>query len=205
MEVKKGNRIGILGGTFDPLHLGHLYIAEAALEGLQLDKVIFIPTGISPHKLQRTAAIHRYIMAHIATCDNTKFEVSSIEVYRNETSYTIDTISKLKEEYPIETSFYFITGGDAFMEIETWRDYQELLKLATFVVITRSDYNREDLLNRIAYFKKLLNVDITLLNIPTLEISSTDIRKRVRDGQTIKYLVTEGVEGYIRKYGLYTD
>ncbi|WP_192929588.1 nicotinate-nucleotide adenylyltransferase [Alkaliphilus serpentinus] len=198
-------RVGILGGTFDPLHLGHLYIAEATLEKLQLDKVIFIPTGISPHKVQRTPALHRYVMAHIATCENTKFQVSPIEINREGASFTIDTIRLLKDEYPKETTFYFITGGDAFIELDTWRNYMELLKLVTFVVVNRSEIKRDHLLKRIKDFKNSFDAKVILINLPTLEVSSTDIRQRVKDGQTIRYLVTEGVEAYIKKYRLYKD
>lgn len=203
----EGKRYGILGGTFDPIHNGHLFIAQTAMEELQLDKVIFIPNRISPHKIVENVTLpyHRVTMTEIGTVDNNSFYVSPIEIHRSGPSYTIDTIRELQMENPQSTSFYFITGADVFMELETWRDYRELIEVVTFVIVTRAGFSSQELDEKTDYFTKSLNGNIIRLRIPNLEISSTDIRSRVKDGKNIKYLVPSGVAEYIQKHSLYKE
>ncbi|KAB3537239.1 nicotinate-nucleotide adenylyltransferase [Alkaliphilus pronyensis] len=207
MDNEKKNRkgIGILGGTFDPIHLGHLYIAEAAMDELALEKVIFIPTCISPHKLQAniTEVSHRLIMTNIATNANKRFLVSDIEIKRRGISFTIETINELKKIYNDNNKLHLILGGDSFIGLEEWKSYKTLLETTNLVVVSRAGNKDVEIKEKINHYKSLYNTKIILLTIPTLEISATSIRQRVNEGKTIKYLVPEGVETYIAKNKLY--
>ncbi len=206
-DVPANCRIGIMGGTFDPIHIGHLFIAEETLEKLSLDKIIFIPAGVSPHKLnsKTTAPIHRLLMTAIAVNSNRRFYLSDIEIEREGPSYTIDTIRCLKQLLPTDTELFFITGGDTFIDLDSWRDYEQLLQLTNFVVFTRAGYDNVLLDEKIQRFRQQLNSNITKISIPLLEVSSTDIRERAKMGRTIKYLIPDGVEEYILKNRLYKD
>jgi len=196
-------KIGILGGTFDPIHIGHLVTAEAVRIQFGLEKVIFIPAGDPPHKqgCQVTAARHRFIMTVLATCSNPYFFVSAMELERPGPSYTIDTIKILKERYGPDTDLYFIIGADTVKELHTWRKIDELLDLCYFVAATRPGSNGLDLI--VQMFGDKGRERILRLNNPELEISSTDIRERVKNGKSIKYIVPESVEEYILKEKLY--
>ncbi|MBP2633141.1 MAG: nadD [Firmicutes bacterium] len=201
-EMKQ--KIGIMGGTFDPIHIGHLVTAEAVRNEYGLDKVLFIPAANPPHKQNQkvTPAIHRYIMTAMATYSNPYFHVSSIELDRPGPSYTIDTIYELIDKFGPQTEIYFITGADAIQEIPTWDRIEELLGLCQFIAATRpgcvpSVDNIKD------YFGELGKDRIHRLNTPELEISSTDIRARIKKSYSIKYIVPESVENYIIKEGLY--
>lgn len=204
---KQNNKIGIMGGTFDPIHFGHLFIAQTALDKLKLNKIIFIPTGKPPHKDERliTDSHKRVDMLNLAVKNNSKFETSLIEVTRKKTTYTIDTINELKQYYKEETDFYFITGTDAFIGLETWKKYTQLLDTVKFIVMTREVANSELLDEKIELFTKEYRANITKIEIPTLDISSTDIRRRVKEGSSIKYLLPENVEEYILKNRIYID
>ena len=202
--AEKRHRVGILGGTFDPIHVGHLVTAEAVRNEYQLDKVIFIPAAIPPHKQAQTVtpALHRYIMTVLATYSNPFFEVSPIEMNRPGPSYTIDTIYELIEKYGEDTEFYFITGADAIAEIPTWDRIEELLGICQFIAATRQGC-LPNVDNIKEYFGDLGKARIHRLNTPELEISSTDIRARIKNGISIKYIVPLPVEQYIYKEGLY--
>lgn len=201
---ERRKRVGILGGTFDPIHVGHLMTAEAVRLEYKLDKVIFIPAAMPPHKLdqQVTEAIHRYTMTVLATVSNPYFEVSSIEMDRPGPSYTIDTIYQLLETCGDDTDFFFITGADTIQEIQTWDRIEELLGLCEFVAAKRPGC-LPNVDNIIEYFGDLGRERIHSLETPELEISSTDIRSRVKRGYSIKYIVPTAVEHYIYKKGLY--
>ena len=202
MAEKK--RVGILGGTFDPIHVGHLMTAEAVRDEYHLDKVIFIPAAIPPHKQNQdvTEAMHRYVMTVLATCSNPNFEVSDIEMNRPGPSYTIDTIRELLERFGEDTEFYFITGADAIQEIHTWDRIEELLEMCHFIGASRQGCLPD--VNQIkASFGELGKRKIHRLETPELEISSTDIRNRIKKGYSIKYIVPTAVEQYIYKQGLY--
>lgn len=198
-------RIGLMGGTFDPIHYGHLVTAEAARCEFSLDKVIFIPSGHPPHKkdYQVTAAEHRYRMTVLATASNPFFEVSRIEIERAGMSYTIDTVTEFRQLLGPEPELYFITGADAILEILHWKDVDELLKKCRFIAATRPGFPLEKLED----LKPQLPLEswdrIHIIEVPALAISSTDIRRRVRARKTIKYLLPEAVEEYIRQEGLY--
>ena len=197
-------RIGIMGGTFDPIHIGHLVTAEAVRVEYQLDEVIFIPAANPPHKNEDsvTKAMHRYIMTAMATYSNPFFHVSAIEMERPGPSYTIDTIYALKKQYSANTDLFFITGADTIQEIPTWDRIEELLGLCHFIAATRQGCKIT--LEQIKdHFGKLGKEKIHRLNTPELEISSTDIRDKVKNMISIKYLVPESVEKYIYKEKLY--
>lgn len=197
-------RIGILGGTFDPIHVGHLMTAEAVRDEFSLDKVIFIPAAVPPHKMdqQVTEARHRYLMTVLATTSNPHFDVSSIEMDRPGPSYTIDTIYELKRQYGENTDLFFITGADAIADIPTWDRIEELLGLCQFIAATRPGFlpNVDNIKD---YFGELGSTRIHRLETPELEISSTNIRERLKRGFSIKYIVPAAVEDYIYKEGLY--
>ena len=206
-ETLRGNRIGIMGGTFDPIHYGHLFIAQTASDKFDLDKVLFIPTGKPPHKRRNiiTDSGKRIDMLRLAVENNPKFDISTIEITRGKTSYTIDTIKELQQYYDGVAKFYFIMGSDAFKYMETWKNYKELLKMARFIVMTRQILKNGSLDKKIELLIKKYKADIIKVEIPFLDISSTIIRQRVREGSSIKYLLPEDVEEYIFKNKLYTD
>lgn len=203
----KNNKIGIMGGTFDPIHYAHLFIAQTALCELNLDKILFIPSGKPPHKRDNiiTNPDKRIHMLKLATQSNLRFEISSIEIDRQKTSYTVDTLKDLYRYYGKETQFYFIVGSDAFEYIETWNEYEKLFKMAKFIVMTRQISKNGSLDEQVRRLIKKYNADITKIEIPFLEISSTIIRKRVKEGRHIKYLLPKNVERYIFNNKLYVD
>ena len=193
-------KIGIMGGTFDPIHVGHLMIAEAVWDEYKLEKVLFIPSANPPHKHDvMTSARHCFNMTLLATCSNPHFEVSSIEMDRTGPSYTIDTIKALKKIYGDDTDFYFIIGADCIHELPSWHKIDELLKICKFIATKRPSYKLD--LSIIA--KEFSDYNIQLLETPELEISSTDIRQRIKKGYSIQYITTEQVQQYIRKEELY--
>ncbi len=191
-------RYGIIGGTFDPIHLGHLVIAQTALYEFRLDKIYFIPSGQPPHKTGVTAAEHRYRMTLLATIDNPQFLVSRVELDRSGPSYTYDTVQSFLEEFR-QGELYFITGADVLPELHKWYRYQELLRSCQFVVVTRPGFCLHNTYNLTSEEVQCLKY----LEVPLLEVSSTDIRRRVQMGRPIRYLVPSAVEDYICKHGLY--
>lgn len=205
-DLKKNKRIGIMGGTFDPIHYGHLVTAETARSEFALEKVIFVPSGNPPHKSEAmvTRKEQRYLMTVLATAANPYFEVSRVEIVRPGQSYAIDTVREFKSKMDEDSELYFITGADAIFEIVTWKDVDGLFDRCTFIAATRPGFNldalREKLLKRlpIEYLKKIIP-----LEVPAMAISSTDIRQRIRNNRTVKYLLPEEVENFIYKNKLY--
>lgn len=197
--------IGIMGGTFDPIHYGHLVTAEAARAHFDLESVIFVPTGQPPHKDARrvTPAEDRYLMTVLATATNPYFSVSRIEVDRRGPSFTVDTIQSLARMHA--GPLYFITGADAVMEMMGWHDPKGILALAQVIAATRPGYALTGLSNMIAGLGEMAEGRIHTLEVPALAISSSDIRGRLERGLPIKYLVPESVEQYIAKIGLYSS
>ena len=197
-------KLGIMGGTFDPIHVGHLVTAEAVRIEYDLEKVLFIPAGNPPHKdgSMVTSVLHRYIMTVMAASSNQAFTVSPMEMERPGLSYTIDTVRDLARQHGPEVELYFITGADAVGELPTWNNIDDLLDLCHFVGATRPGcVSMIDAV--IDYFGVKGQQRIHRLATPELDISSTDIRERVRRGRSIKYIVPESVEQYILKEGLY--
>lgn len=207
LNIKNCKKIAIMGGTFDPIHYGHLVAAEAVRDELEIDKVIFIPTGRPPHKKSRGISHneHRYLMTVLATVNNPYFEVSRLEIDRPGTTYTIDTIKELKEYCNKDTEIFFITGADAISEIFTWKNPEELLELCSFVAVTRPGYKKTKLRKMVSEIKEKFNNKLYFLEVPALAISSSQIRDRVKTDSSIKYLVSESVEDYIKKFSLYKE
>lgn len=208
-EVKnkgKGN-IGIMGGAFDPIHLGHLLAAEEARETYNLEKVIFVPAGYPPHKRGEllSHSEHRYMMTVMATITNPYFKVSRIELDASTHSYTytLDTVKQFIKIFGPQKELFFITGADAILNIITWKDFDELLKICKFIAVTRPGYCLSRLKETLGSVHADLIPRILILPIPGVAVSSTDIRKRVKGGKTIKYLTTLSVEKYILKHKLY--
>jgi nicotinate-nucleotide adenylyltransferase len=200
--VRKKLRIGIMGGTFDPIHYGHLVTAEEALVQFNLDKVVFMPTGNPVRKTHRkvTPAEHRYLMTVIATASNPDFEVSRMEVDRPGPTYTVDTMLALRQELGPDTDLYFITGADAVWEILTWKDSEALVGVCSFIAATRPGYD----LSRFSR-DDAERMRVEFMEVPALAISSTDIRRRVAERRPIRYLLPEAVAAYVRKNGLYAS
>ena len=199
----KSKKLGIMGGTFDPVHLGHLQTAKFIYEHLGLEKIIFVPAFIAPHKvgLVFAPAADRYRMTELATEPYPYFEVTDIELQRSGVSYTYDTVMELKARYP-EYELYFIIGADAVPMLNTWHRIRELLAEVTFIAADRPGYGQT--IDKVCeFFGEPAKNKIILLDTPEVDISSTGIRERVRRGLSIKGLVPESVEKYILEEHLY--
>ncbi|MDR1616826.1 MAG: nicotinate-nucleotide adenylyltransferase [Syntrophomonadaceae bacterium] len=202
MEQKQA--IGILGGTFDPVHYGHLLAAECARRAFGLERVILTPAAQPPHKegLSFADKLHRLKMVKSAAADNKHFEVSELEIHREGFSYTVDTVNSLKLLYP-HSPFFFIMGADALLLIKKWKNYQEITSLCNFIVVTRPGFN----INK--DYKSSIDLPVTFwskvkqLEIPAVDISSSMIRQRIASGKPIKYLLPDAVESYIYSNNLY--
>lgn len=189
-------RVGIMGGTFDPIHHGHLVAASEVAALFSLDEVIFVPTGTPWQKVERqvSPAEHRYLMAVIATASNPRFWVSRVDIDRAGPTFTIDTIRDIAALRP-GAELYFITGADALAQILSWKDSDQALRLANFVGVTRPGYELSD--------AHLPDDAVTLIDVPALAISSSDCRARVAAGEPVWYLVPDGVVQYLNKHRLY--
>jgi nicotinate-nucleotide adenylyltransferase len=187
-------RLGVMGGTFDPIHFGHLIAAEAAAKSYELDSVIFVPTGNSWQKEATTSAEHRLAMTKLAVSYFPDFQVSTVDVDRQGDTYTVDTLSDLKSQHP-DAHFFFITGADSLAGINTWKESQKLWDLAHFVGVTRTGHKLEVPLSPVGA--------VTLLEIPALAISSSEIRAKVISGDSLEGLVPAKVLDYIAEHNLY--
>jgi nicotinate-nucleotide adenylyltransferase len=192
-----------MGGTFDPIHNGHLVAASEVADRFDLDEVVFVPTGEPWQKQGRhvTSAEDRYLMTVIATASNPRFSVSRVDIDRGGRTYTKDTLRDLRRVYP-NADVYFITGADALGSILTWQDVEELFSLARFVGVSRPGYDLDGT-HVSAAIKSLPSDALTLLEVPALAISSTDCRRRAAENRPIWYLVPDGVVQYVTKRGLY--
>ena len=193
--------VGVMGGTFNPIHIGHLVTAEEAHYAFALREVVFVPAG-HPWQKERSNvadAEHRYLMTVIATASNPHFRVSRMEIDRPGPTYTIETLRRLRGEIG-DVELYFITGADAILQILSWKDPEEVLGEARFIAATRPGYDLDRLEKELpAGFEDRVHV----LEIPALAISSTDVRRRVLQGRPVRYLLPEGVARYVEKNGLY--
>lgn len=198
-----GKGLGILGGTFDPIHIGHLRIAEAVYERIALEQIIFIPAFVPPHKVGQdyAPAEHRYAMTELAVKPYPHFTVSDMELRRSGVSYTIDTLRELRHKYP-EKELYFIIGADSVAQLHTWNSINEMLQLATFVAAGRPGY--EGVMEEVVHHLGAAAAErIMLLHTPEYDISSTEIRTRLHGGASLAGLVPRAVEQYIVAHNLY--
>ncbi|MFD6568244.1 nicotinate-nucleotide adenylyltransferase [Micromonospora profundi] len=190
-------RVGIMGGTFDPIHHGHLVAASEVADRFGLDEVVFVPTGQPWQKADEmvSPAEDRYLMTVIATASNPRFQVSRVDIDRNGPTYTVDTLRDLQAECGPKVQLFFITGADALQRILSWKDLDEIFELAHFVGVTRPGFPLTD--------KHLPADTVSLIQVPAMSISSTDCRARVARGEPVWYLVPDGVVQYIAKRRLY--
>jgi nicotinate-nucleotide adenylyltransferase len=194
VTADRARRIGVMGGTFDPIHHGHLVAASEVADKFDLDEVVFVPTGRPWQKSGESSAEHRYLMTVIATAANPRFMVSRVDIDRPGPTYTKDTLTDLRSAEP-DAEWFFITGADALTAIMSWKDVDELFTLAHFIGVTRPGYPLHDM--------HLPDGAVTLIEVPALAISSTDCRERVSNGAPVWYLVPDGVVQYIAKHRLY--
>lgn len=204
MKARDIKRLAIMGGTFDPIHYGHLVAAEGARYEFNLDRVIFVPAARPPHKTDKemTDPVHRLAMVERAVDSNDRFESSALEIEREGLSYTINTVQTVRKIHPT-ASIYFVTGADAVLEILTWKNVEELLNICKFIAATRPGYDLENLEHTLSSLPREYLNNIYTMEVPALAISSTDIRARVAEGRPIKYLLPELVERYIFDNSLY--
>jgi nicotinate-nucleotide adenylyltransferase len=190
-------RVGIMGGTFDPIHHGHLVAASEVADRFSLDEVVFVPTGHPWQKEDVTVspAEDRYLMTVIATASNPRFRVSRVDIDRDGPTYTVDTLRDLRKEYDADAELFFITGADALSRILSWKEYGDLFLLAHFIGVTRPGFQLTD--------AHLPADTVSLVRVPAMSISSTDCRRRVAEGKPVWYLVPDGVVQYIAKRRLY--
>ena len=194
MTTPTSPRIGIMGGTFDPIHHGHLVAASEVQMRMNLDEVLFVPTGQPADKPNVTSSEHRYLMTVIATASNPRFQVSRVDIDRPGPTFTIDTLRDMRQRFP-GAELFFITGADAMTQVLTWRDAEELWSLAQFVGVTRPGHELS--------LEGIPDGVFTEVEVPALAISSTECRERVQEGNAPWYLVPDGVVQYIAKHKLY--
>jgi nicotinate-nucleotide adenylyltransferase len=199
------SRIGVLGGTFDPIHYGHLAAAEEARAALELERVLFVPARVSPLKQDRplTAAHHRLTMTRLATAANPAFQVSTVDLEREGPSYTVDTLALLQAELGPAAELYFIVGLDSLAELPQWHDPARLIRLCRIVAVSRPPHECD-----LAALERALpgvTERVSLLRIPLLDIASSDLRQRVREGRPIRYYVPPAVAEYIHIHKLYSS
>ncbi|MDO5715833.1 MAG: nicotinate-nucleotide adenylyltransferase [Tissierellia bacterium] len=196
------SRVGIFGGTFNPIHFGHLMISEYLREECDLEEVLFVPTGNPPHKNTTVNAMERYHMVKIATADNPNFKVLDVETHRRGNSYTVDTIREIKKFEPRD--LYFLIGLDTLFELKTWKKIDLLAKEITFIVALRPDYiNHGQIRQEKKFLRNHFGLNLEIIPTPLYEISSTELRRRLQEGKSVKYLIPDPVISYIEEKKLY--
>ena len=202
-DASRTYRLGIMGGTFDPIHNGHLVAADQARCDLGLDTVVFMPAGRPVFKEGKgvSSSDDRYAMTLLATSANPNFAVSRMEIDRGGLTYTVDTLERLRDIYPDNVELYFITGADAVLDIVSWHKAERIASLATLVAATRPGYNLDHVFDVLG--SSGIDFDVIYLEVPALAISSSYLRDRVRSGLSLRYLTSDSVDGYIAKRGLY--
>ncbi|MFC8043677.1 nicotinate-nucleotide adenylyltransferase [Nocardia sp. NPDC057353] len=202
-ETGRQARLGVMGGTFDPIHHGHLVAASEVADRFELDEVVFVPTGQPWQKADKkvSAAEDRYLMTVIATASNPSFSVSRADIDRGKVTYTVDTLREMRDRYP-DAELYFITGADALANILSWQDWAELFELAKFVGVSRPGYELNA--DHLAEYLRDMPADaVTMIEVPALAISSSECRRRAAEDRPVWYLVPDGVVQYISKRHLY--
>lgn len=200
------SKIGIMGGTFNPIHYAHLILAESAYEELKLDKVYFMPSKRPPHKLNENiiADEHRVQMIKLAIQNNSHFILSCLELDREGITYTADTLEELVRNYP-QDEFYFIMGADSLFQIEDWFNIEQIFKLSEIVAAVRDHSTYEELSGQMKHLTDTFYARIHLLNTPNMDISSKMLRQSIKDGKSIRYYVPDPVINYISSHGLYNE
>ncbi|HJA12240.1 MAG TPA: nicotinate-nucleotide adenylyltransferase [Candidatus Mediterraneibacter merdipullorum] len=200
-------KIGIMGGTFDPIHIGHLLLGEFAYEDFSLDEIWFLPNGNPPHKSAEEQGVpleERIEMVRLATEETPYFRVNYYEATAQEHCYTFRTMKALRGRYP-EYEFYFILGADSLFSIEEWKNFREIFPSCTILAAMRDDKDAGSMLRQIQYLHDRYGADIRLLQAPLVEISSTTIRERIRKSLSVRYMVPDVVASYIREHHLYQE
>jgi len=199
-------RIGIMGGTFNPIHIGHLMAGEAARDEFNLDEVLYIPTGQPPHKGSDIALPrHRVDMVRLAIRSNPYFHLSTVETDRQGTTYTVDTLRLLYDQYPDNSRFFYIIGGDTLLELDTWKDFDKVSALCEFIVYRRPGITMEQLELKARELTQKFSANILYSKGPAVDVSSTDIRYRLESGKSVKYLIPDSVLYYINRNNLYRN
>ncbi|GHU62881.1 nicotinate-nicotinamide nucleotide adenylyltransferase [Clostridia bacterium] len=201
MENKK---LGIMGGTFDPIHFAHLILAQQCKEEFSLDHILFIPTGIPPHKEKQgvSSARQRLAMTELAVADNPFFSCSNLEIVREGNTYTVQTLKALKAEKP-DADLYFIMGADSFFQLDTWFEFQDIFGFSKILLANRGEKDLQIIKQKIQDYQMLYAAEIYLVHTPNLEISSRALRSKIQQGYSIQYYVPETVLQYIQKEKLY--
>ncbi|NLY18601.1 MAG: nicotinate-nucleotide adenylyltransferase [Clostridiaceae bacterium] len=196
--------IGVFGGSFNPVHIGHLILAEYICCEFSMEKIIFVPAKMPPHKTgeELASAQHRFNMVSIAIENNPKFEVSRIELNRQGKSFTVDTLSMLTDLYP-RRKICFICGADSLMNFSTWRSTDKIFELAGIIIAGRPDVPMAEFQDMINFYRQEYNAQIACSDSPFIDISSTQIRKRIKEGLSVKYMIPDCVYRYIMNEGLY--
>ena len=199
-------KVGIMGGTFDPIHIGHLILGENAYLQFGLDKVVFMPSGNPPHKKDRDGGtdLQRMDMVKLAIASNTHFEISDIEMNEEGYTYTYRTLEKLVKEHP-DTEYHFIIGADSLFYFDTWKNPQRIADACTLVVATRNHTSDEKLDEKIEFVRKRFNATIEKLDTENIDCSSSQIRSWIKEGHTVKYYVPDTVINYIHTYHVYSE
>lgn len=204
-DPSKTYRLGIMGGTFDPIHIGHLACAEQVHENFGLNGVIFIPAGTPVYKKEQrvTPAADRLAMCELAVASNPSFDVSALEIEREGDTYTVDTLRQLRDHYPSNVELYFITGADAVFNIIRWKESSAIAKLAHFIAVTRPGYVISE--EQKEYLSHHSDFSISYSEVTALSISSSDLRRKLSEGKSIRYLTMFNVYEYIQEHHLYQD
>jgi len=206
-RTKEGNgmnKIGIMGGTFNPIHFGHLFLAEKAFEQIGLDQILFMPSKNPPHKAKPDSVTdqQRVDMITLAIQDNPHFVLSPMELYRDGMTYTADTLDILKKEN-MDTQYYFIVGADSLFMMQSWMNPETIFELCTVVAASRDHVQTEKMKEQIVLLENLYHANILLIEMPTIQISSAVIRERIATEKTVRYYIPESVHVYIKENQLY--
>lgn len=200
-----GKRIGILGGSFNPIHNGHLVLGKMVCDQLSLDRLIFMPAGYPPHKPHGALAPaeHRYAMVKLAAAEDPRFTVSRLELEADETTYTVNTLKTLRTMFNPDDALFFIMGADSLVDLVNWRSLHELARLCTFVAAARPGISRNSMAEQIEVLEHSVGAVVEVVEMPLMDISSSDIRRRLALKEDINSLVPETVSSYIARNGLY--
>lgn len=202
-DFKSCNKIALIGGAFDPIHYGHLVTAQTVYDNFDVDRVVIMPLGDAPHKeMSGAEAFNRYEMAKRAAEDNPAFAVSAMEIERKGKTYTVDTISEIKAINP-DIIIYFVMGADEILSVDSWREPERLLKMCSFVAVTRPGFDKAGVMEKTASVREKYGCEIYFLEVPALDISSSDLRDRLRNGKSVRYLMPDAVVRYIEEKHLY--